>query len=155
MVNPTPSTPRPVRVHTGRILQNAFSVAILLATLFTALSPKMFSNDWWKTALGFSQVSEAGVGLTPTPSQQKVGIVAGHWSDNGDPGARCSDGLTEQQVNYDIASRVRQGLVALGYQVDLLQEYDPRLEGYYASMLLSIHAPGSQPGRPPDGLPVR
>jgi N-acetylmuramoyl-L-alanine amidase len=30
-------------------------------------------------------------------------------------------------------------LTALGYQVDLLQEFDPRLNGYQAAVLLSIH----------------
>ena len=67
-----------------------------------------------------------------------VGIVAGHWEN--DTGAMCPDGLTEVEINLDIARRVVAGLQALGYQVDLLEEMDPRLEGYRADALVSIHA---------------
>ena len=34
---------------------------------------------------------------------------------------------------------MQQKLTAYGYQVDLLQEFDPRLNGYKAAVLLSIH----------------
>jgi N-acetylmuramoyl-L-alanine amidase len=43
-------------------------------------------------------------------------------------------------VNLAIASLVRQQLEANGYNIDLLQEFDPRLDGYHAALLLSIHA---------------
>jgi N-acetylmuramoyl-L-alanine amidase len=52
----------------------------------------------------------------------------------------CPDGLTEVEINLDIAERVVQTLQALGYQADLLKEFDPRLEGYRADALVSIHA---------------
>jgi N-acetylmuramoyl-L-alanine amidase len=39
-----------------------------------------------------------------------------------------------------IASIVRQQLEARGYTIDLLQEFDPRLEGYQAALMLSIHS---------------
>jgi N-acetylmuramoyl-L-alanine amidase len=56
----------------------------------------------------------------------------------------CSDGLTEVEVNLDIAQRVVYILQALGDRADLLAEYDPRLEDYQANALLSIHADSCQ-----------
>ena len=67
-----------------------------------------------------------------------VGIVAGHLES--DQGAMCPDGLTEVEINLDVAQRVVYIQRALGYQADLLAEYDPRLEDYRADALVSIHA---------------
>lgn len=67
-----------------------------------------------------------------------IGIVAGHWGN--DTGATCPDGLTEVEINLDVAQRVVEILQTLGYQADLLEEFDPRLEGYQADALVSIHA---------------
>lgn len=140
MAAPTPvPPPRPSSgVRTGRILQTTFSVAILLAILFVGFSPKMFSGN-------FSSVM--AVLLTPQPAVStviptsahivRIGIVSGHWGN--DSGTVCANGVTEQQVNLSIASLVRQRLVAQGFQVDLLQEFDSRLSGYKAAVLLSIH----------------
>ena len=55
-------------------------------------------------------------------------------------GAMCPDGLTEVEINRDVAQRVVYILQSLGYQTDLLEEFDPRLTGYLADALLSIHA---------------
>jgi N-acetylmuramoyl-L-alanine amidase len=68
----------------------------------------------------------------------RIGIVAGHWGS--DTGAMCPDGLTEVEINLEVAQRVVYILQALGYQADLLAEFDPRLEGYQAAALVSIHA---------------
>jgi len=43
-------------------------------------------------------------------------------------------------VNLAVAKRVVEALRKKGYPVDLLQEFDPRLEGYRARALVSIHA---------------
>jgi N-acetylmuramoyl-L-alanine amidase len=82
---------------------------------------------------------------SPTPSADvppsvatRIGIVAGHWGS--DTGAVCPDGLSEVELNLDVAQRVAHSLQALGYHVDLLEEFDPRLEGYRADALISIHA---------------
>ena len=74
----------------------------------------------------------------PTPFIPRIGIVSGHRGN--DSGAVCKDGLTEAQINYDIASRVAVEMRANGYRVDLLDEFDPRLSGYRALLVLSIHA---------------
>jgi len=75
---------------------------------------------------------------SPTPFIPRLGVVSGHRGN--DPGAVCKDGLTEAQVNYDIAGRVATEMRQRGYRVDLLDEFDSRLTGYRALLLLSIHA---------------
>ncbi len=70
----------------------------------------------------------------------RIGIVSGHWGNGDDPGAVCPDGTNELDVNLAIATLVRQKLEARGYNIDLLQEFDTRLEGYQAALLLSIHS---------------
>jgi N-acetylmuramoyl-L-alanine amidase len=72
-----------------------------------------------------------------------IGIVVGHWES--DTGAMCPDGLTEVEINLDVAQRVVYSLLTLGYQADLLKEFDPRLEGYQADALISIHADSCEP----------
>jgi N-acetylmuramoyl-L-alanine amidase len=71
-------------------------------------------------------------------SGMRVGIVAGH--SGYDSGAVCPDGLTEAEVNLDIAERVAERLVRVGARVDILEEYDQRLYGYVADAFVSIHA---------------
>jgi N-acetylmuramoyl-L-alanine amidase len=61
-----------------------------------------------------------------------------------DSGATCYDGegnvtLTEADVNLSIATLVQRSLTERGYQVDLLNEFDTRLNGYRAAALVSIH----------------
>lgn len=74
--------------------------------------------------------------------QLRIGIVAGH--NGNDSGAVCTNAngevtLTEADVNLKIANLVRDNLTAQGYQVDLLNEFDTRLNGYRAVALVSIH----------------
>lgn len=69
--------------------------------------------------------------------QPVVGLVAGHWQS--DSGAVCPDGLQEVDLNLDIARRVADLLRDEGYRVEVLPEYSPRLDGYQAALLLSIH----------------
>lgn len=88
--------------------------------------------------------------FSPTPSVPRIGIVPGHWwlDENGqqslDVGAVCDEGtasqLTELEVNLEVAQRVVFELQRIGYEADLLQEWDERLYGYQADVLLSIHA---------------
>jgi len=132
--------------RTGRILQTTFSVAFLLATLFTGFSPKMFSGNFGAMLSGILTPQPDGGGAVPTSQKLlRIGIVSGHWGDDGDPGAVCSDGITkEQEVNRTIATLVRQKLQEKleveGYSIDLLKEFDTRLDGYQAALLLSIHS---------------
>ncbi len=123
-------------IPTGRILQTTLSVAIILATLFTGFPPRLLSGDW---RLHLLLTPEAPVNfIVPTSGAAlRIGIISGHWMN--DSGAVCPNGTTEADVNYEIANLVAQKLSALGYTVDLLQEFDTRLTGYEATVLVSIH----------------
>jgi N-acetylmuramoyl-L-alanine amidase len=118
-------------------------VAILLATLFTAWTPNSLFASNFRDQLQLILTPQAGPITASTPQPQlRIGIVAGH--NGNDSGAVCTDAngqvdLTEAEVNLDIASRVQKQLVERGYQVDLLNEFDTRLNGYRAVALVSIH----------------
>jgi N-acetylmuramoyl-L-alanine amidase len=74
---------------------------------------------------------------TPTPRPARIGIVAGHWQS--DSGAICPDGLQEVTINLEVASQAVAILQEQGYDVDLLPEFSPELEGYMADAFVSIH----------------
>lgn len=131
------------RTRPVRAVQATVGIAILLATLFTALPSRgLVSGDFY---------SRLSLILTPRPGesapvasqpQLRIGIVAGHSGN--DSGAVCYDGngnvtLTEADVNLKIAALVQQQLTQKGYQVDLLREFDSRLNGYRALAIVSIH----------------
>jgi N-acetylmuramoyl-L-alanine amidase len=141
-MDPTPSRPgrrpRPLRA-----VQATIGIAILMATLFTALPSRgLVAGDFYE---------RLSVVLTPRPGenmpvvsqpQERIGIVAGHSGN--DSGAVCVDGngnvtLTEADVNLEIAALVQQRLTQAGYEVDLLREFDSRLNGYRALAIVSIH----------------
>ena len=125
-------------------LEIIFGVAAVLATLFTAWTPG-------RTSTLFASPTKSSItqALQPTPTflpgaptvtlknPRLIGIVAGHWKN--DSGAVCADGLKEVDLNLNIATQVQKILVSEGYQVDLLQEFDPRLNGYQSAALISIH----------------
>jgi N-acetylmuramoyl-L-alanine amidase len=136
--SPTPSVPPRSGIPTGRILQTTLSVAIILATLFTGFPPNLLSGDWGGRLNLLLTPEAPSNAATPSSNQPlHIGIVSGHWGN--DSGAVCQNGTTEAQVNLDIATLVQQKLTALGYNVDLLQEFDSRLNGYRAALLISIH----------------
>lgn len=124
-------------------LQTFITYAFLVATLFTLFTPNnLFSGQmverlftaWQANPAMIAQISTSA----PTDSAvNRIGIVAGHWKN--DSGSVCSDGLTEEQVNLAIATLVQQKLIAEGYQVDLLAEFDDRLSQYKGIALISIH----------------
>jgi N-acetylmuramoyl-L-alanine amidase len=72
------------------------------------------------------------------PPTKKIGIISGHRGN--DSGSVCADGWTEAELVYQTSVGVASQLRARGYSVDILDEYDNRLEGYNARLLLSIHA---------------
>jgi N-acetylmuramoyl-L-alanine amidase len=126
---------------TWKALSSVFSVALVVATLFTLWTPdNLFSNQMLDRMFeAVKPVVPAGGEIsTATPSpRQRIGIVAGHWGH--DPGAVCDDGLTEESVNLKIATLVKEILQKEGFDVDLLKEFDTRLSGYRALALISIH----------------
>jgi len=121
-------------------------VAFVIATLFTAwtepgLLPGSLSEKL-VNALKHQQTTPVpGVPTTTARPNPRIGIVAGHSGN--DSGAVCSDalgGYREVDINLSVASQVREILIAEGYDVDILAEFDPRLSGYKAIALVSIHA---------------
>lgn len=71
-------------------------------------------------------------------SGRHIGVISGHR--DYDSGATCDDGRTEVATIAPIAERVEQRLQRAGATVEVLGEYDPRLNGYAADALISIHA---------------
>lgn len=130
-------------------------VSAISATVFTAWKPTSLDPGEW-TAQLVSQAESAAEGVQefdPLASGDledlEIGVVAGHMGihpDTGyeDSGAVCPDGLTEAEVNVNIARLVVQGLEAAGYKASLLEEFDERLSGYRAIALVSIHADSCQ-----------
>jgi N-acetylmuramoyl-L-alanine amidase len=119
-------------------------VGIIMATLYTASSPPgMLSSRLTESISEAINSAATPTSEWPTPTARprpRIGIVVGHWGDNNDPGAVCPDGLTELEVNQDVAALVQQKLVSEGFDVDLLKEFDPMLENYLSLALVSIHA---------------
>lgn len=140
-----PAEPVSGRVGIIRPLWRIFSTAAVVATVFTIFTPLglTFGLGDGIDDIFMPPAAQEGNFFFPTPTNRprpKIGIVAGHYGVVGDIGAECPDGLREVDINLDIAARVQQMLRAEGYDVDLLQEYDPLLEQYQALALVSIHA---------------
>lgn len=132
-----------------------FAAAGLMATIFTWWTPPRFINEVVSDQLSLAAIETrvafdavqptSDVTLTPiaTPNWAlRIGVVSGHRGN--DSGAVCPDGLTEASINFNIATMVVRDLRAFGYTVDLLDEFDPRLNNYQAVALVSIHANSCQ-----------
>jgi N-acetylmuramoyl-L-alanine amidase len=123
----------------------AVLVTAVVATLLTLWTPQALLNE---TASQAQQPALATVTPSANSTQPsnasgiRIGIVAGHKGN--DSGAVCPDGLQEVAVNTDIATRVQTALIANGYTVDVLDEFDSRLQEYRANALVSIHADSCQ-----------
>lgn len=124
-------------------IQIVVIVAFLLATLFTAWTPASLASgalaEKFPSIIGGKSDANQANWPTPTPRPRaRIGIVAGHWGN--DSGAVCSDGLTELEINLNIATLVQKKLTDRNFEVDLLKEFDPLLDGYQSLALVSIHA---------------
>ncbi len=126
-----------------RAIPTVLGIAILLATLFTALPSRgLVAGDFYERLSVILTPRSAESEPQNSQPQLRIGIVAGHSGN--DSGAVCMDGngnvtLTEADVNLKIAAMVQEKLTQDGYQVDLLREYDTRLNGYRALAIVSIH----------------
>lgn len=114
-----------------RLLMAAF-VLLALVALWSWLGGSQEQMVQWGEAWQQRPVPVAAA------DGRRVGIIAGHLGN--DSGAICEDGVTEQETVAEIAERVADRLRRAGAEVDVLQEYDARLQGYVASVLVSIHA---------------
>ncbi len=125
--------------------------AALVSTVFSLWTRPDFFSDEFRAGLNQVQATQRVISIQPSPlptetRQIRIGIVAGHSgqpkddSFESDPGAVCPDGLTELSINQAVAREVVAALRRLEYEVDLLDEFDERLIGYQADVLVSIHA---------------
>lgn len=116
----------------------------LASTIFTWFTQPDFINPSVASGLQIANATSITTlqpTVLPTPNWlRKIGIVSGHRGPQNDPGAVCPDGLTEAEINFAVATLVVRNLRGLGYSVDLLDEFDPRLDDYQAAALVSIHA---------------
>lgn len=141
--NPSEPKERPQRINVLRQLGVVLSTGIVLAVLFNAWTPlgllPIGLGEQIKSIFNDPQAGQTSLYPTPTPRPKpRIGIVSGHWGY--DSGALCPDGLTEYEVNLEIATKVKEQLIDEGFDVDLLEEKDDRLSGYQALALVSIHA---------------
>lgn len=134
-----------------RGVQTTVAAAFVVATLFTFWTPGSLVESSLEARMAqalqsassdLPAIAEATAESANSPLPSNIGIVAGHYGF--DSGAVCSNGVTEQELNLEIATLVQKKLADLGYTVDLLEEFDDRLEGYRASVLLSIHLDSCQ-----------
>ncbi len=138
---------------TSGFLRTLFVVLVstgLAATVLTWFTDPQFLNPAVVRGLQANEAVLIASGTTTgkiaptvaaTPNWlHRIGIVSGHRGPNNDPGAVCEDGLREADINFEVAQRVVMSLRARNYVVDLLDEFDSRLDNYRAAALLSIHA---------------
>ncbi len=82
-------------------------------------------------------------GVNPGAWNKQVALISGHAGN--DSGAVCEDAngaptLQEADVNAAVARLAAERLRQAGADVLILEEYDPRLQGLRADVLLSLHA---------------
>jgi N-acetylmuramoyl-L-alanine amidase len=130
-------TPAAARRSRARFYVWTVGLGAVLATAFMTFAPSALSPDSIRASFAGVIHPTAGAGGPISPFKLPIGIVAGHSGN--DSGATCDDGLTEVSINQDIALRTKALLERQGYVVDLLEEYDSRLEGYKALALVSLH----------------
>jgi len=142
----TPFSAEKPRVFTiWRGLQTVLGAAFIVATLFTLWTPGSLVESSLEARMAQALESAGGEeepdenisDATDQTQYHRIGIVAGHYGY--DSGAVCNNGVTEVELNLEIATLVQKRLTDLGYTVDLLEEFDDRLVGYQAAVLLSIH----------------
>ena len=131
----------------GGLLRTLIIVIVaagLTATIFTWWTRNEFFSDTARASLSIAIATDAVTLIPtslPTPNwARRIGVVSGHRGPENDPGAVCPDGLTEASINLSVAQLVVRNLRGLGYTVDLLDEFDPRLDNYQAAALVSIHS---------------
>lgn len=129
-----------------RGLQSVLGTAFIVASLFTLWTPGSLVESGLEArmaqALQSAQNEEQAISNATLEAggqiqSNRIGIVAGHYGS--DAGAVCSNGMTEAELNLEIATMVQKQLTDLEYKVDLLEEFDFRLTGYQGAVVISIH----------------
>jgi N-acetylmuramoyl-L-alanine amidase len=154
---PVPEPESPSEHSVYKVLngvQTVISLAIVMATLLTLWNPrKVFSTPSLTTLLEAQATQSVVEEDSKEGTDQHIGILAGHYGDN--PGEVCADGVIESDVNYAIASNVKQLLEERGYTVDLFPEFDMSLLNYKGASLIAIYSGSCQESPlPPSGFKV-
>lgn len=139
----------------GAIFVVVVSTALVATLLMFFINPEFVNPAVVRGLQAESDGAAAGVaeGL-PTPEGtphflRRIGIISGHRGKGAtggrDPGAICEDEfgnpfLTEDEINFAVATRVVSRLESMNFAAEMLDEYDPRLNDYRADALVSIHA---------------
>ncbi len=142
-----------------------FMAAALTATILSWWTSPNALDPEVRASISVASATESDIQALPTaastpPWLQRIGIVSGHRGPENDPGAVCYENgepvLTENEINLAISLLVVQGLRERRYNVELLDEFDVRLENYEATALISIHANdcGTYQGELPSGYLV-
>ena len=145
-----PSRPPGVWLSTLRTLVLVGAAALLVSTIFSLWTRPNFFTDEFRAGLNQVQATQRVINIQPTPlptetRQIRIGVIAGHSGPpqdinfESDPGAVCPDGFTEAELNLAVAKQVVTLLTQERFTVDLLEEFDPRLAGYHADVLVSVH----------------
>ena len=130
-----------------QVISSVIGVGVVTATLFSMWMPGSLMPSSLQKRLAQSADSSQAEVLTATPEAavlpsgfpaKKIGIVVGHRGS--DSGTVCSNGLTELEVNSNVSTFAQMKLIDMGYDVELLDEFDSRLKDYQAGLLFSIHA---------------
>jgi len=156
-VKPTSDRQKPLSQPKGESAKNAigliwraistvFFAGVIAATLFSLWMPGNFmpGSLGQKVANAVTEgeeitLTEVASGVLPANfPTNRIGIVVGHRGH--DSGAVCANGLTELEINSNVATYLQQLLIKAGYEVELLDEFDSRLNNYQAGLLLSVHA---------------
>jgi N-acetylmuramoyl-L-alanine amidase len=136
-----------------RSLIVTFAAAVIVATIFMWwTSPDFLSAKLAKGLAPIRATAERIIAsATPLPTPiwfNRIGVLAGHsgiatygkTKGNVDPGTVCPDGFTEAAVTMNVAKQVVATLRGKGFTVDMLEEYDVKLDGYQAAAFISLHA---------------
>jgi N-acetylmuramoyl-L-alanine amidase len=129
---------RPQRVNA---IRTTLMVAVFLATIFVALPPQSFSTAAFSERLALIRRTQpaARPGRPASPAHRHRGRALGQRLGRRLHRRSGEIDLTEAEVNLNIATLVQKKLVDRGFQVDLLNEFDTRLNGYRAVAIVSIH----------------
>jgi N-acetylmuramoyl-L-alanine amidase len=139
-----------------RTMVIVMSAALVVSFIFSYWTPNSFLPEDFVANLQEVSSTQGPPTFVPSPlptfSQvKKIGIINGHSGPplnpafTEDPGAICDENgdgipeLRELDINTSVAYRVANLLVADGYEVEILNEWDARIQGYRADALISIH----------------
>ena len=120
----------------GRIQQIFLLISILLLLVIGVLAAQAAGMPW--ASGGFLR------GLLPVPPPKPyIVLISGHAAS--DSGAVCADAagnvtLAEADVTADVTKRVAELMRRAGNDVEIFSEFDERLNGLSADVLVSLHA---------------